>query len=65
MYILLINLYIFFRVCFAELGVLLIAVGGPDPGQDQLRINPQDYTIRLNTTGYFIAQSPEEVKQYG
>ena len=52
------------RICYTELNLLLIAIeSGIRTTKEKLRLNPQHATIGLGTTGFFIAQSPEEVRR--
>ena len=54
-----------YRICYTELNLLLIAIeSGIKTTKEKLRLNPQSATIGFGTTGFFIAQSPEEVRRY-
>jgi potassium large conductance calcium-activated channel subfamily M alpha protein 1 len=51
------------ETCFSELGVLLVAIQDDSKPLSSVSINPTKMTITHDTTGFFIAQSPEEVRR--
>ena len=55
----------FTRVCSRQLGILLVAVDVSErKDRSKLKLNPgPGVIIKSNTTGYFIAQSPEDVQR--
>lgn len=57
----------FYRLCFVKLKLLLLAieVHSDDSSESKIAINPKKKVkITLNTQGFFIAQSADEVKRY-
>ena len=59
------TIYIYFRICFLKLKLLLVAIEVKDEevNDAKISINPRQAKTPGYTIGYFWAQSAEEVKR--
>ena len=57
--------YIYFRLCFVKLKLLLLSIEAKvaEGGDTKISINPRSHKITANMVGFFMAQSAEEVKR--